>query len=59
MRKLLVFDLDETLVHASKLELGRPADILYPPYFVYQRPFLNELLTNLSPSYNFAVWSSG
>lgn len=58
MRKLLVFDLDETLVHASKYELGRPADLLCPPYYVYKRPFINELLAKLSPSYNFAVWSS-
>jgi RNA polymerase II subunit A small phosphatase-like protein len=58
MRKLLIFDLDETLVHASKRELGRPADILCPPYFVYKRPFINELLAKLSPEYDFAVWSS-
>jgi RNA polymerase II subunit A small phosphatase-like protein len=58
MRKLLIFDLDETLVHASERELGRAADILCPPYFIYKRPFINELLAKLSPRYDFAVWSS-
>jgi RNA polymerase II subunit A small phosphatase-like protein len=56
--KLLIFDLDETLVHATTRHLGRAADFEYSPYFVYKRPFLCELLKTAEPLYDFAVWSS-
>lgn len=55
---LLIFDLDETLVHATTEQLARPADFEYAPYFVYKRPFLLELLVAVKPLYDFAVWSS-
>lgn len=55
---LLIFDLDETLVHATTEPLGRAADFEYAPYFVYKRPFLLELLNAAKPLYDFAVWSS-
>jgi len=56
--KLLIFDLDETLVHATTGQLGRTADFEYAPYFVYKRPFLFELLNAAKPLYDFAIWSS-
>ncbi|MFZ6874159.1 HAD family hydrolase [Undibacterium sp. Di27W] len=56
--QLIVFDLDETLVHASLMELGHPAAFTFPPYFVYQRPFLDEMLVALAPDFDLAVWSS-
>jgi RNA polymerase II subunit A small phosphatase-like protein len=55
---LLIFDLDETLVHATTEQLGRTADFEYAPYFVYKRPFVFELLNAAKPLYDFAVWSS-
>ena len=55
---LLIFDLDETLVHATTQQLGRAADFEFAPYFVYKRPFLFELLNAAKPLYDFAVWSS-
>lgn len=55
---LLIFDLDETLVHATTEQLARVADFEYAPYFVYKRPFLLELLIAAKPLYDFAVWSS-
>ena len=57
-RKLLIFDLDETLVHASTEKLSRSADFEFSPYFVYKRPHLHELLSATRPHYDFAVWSS-
>ncbi|MFZ6780200.1 HAD family hydrolase [Undibacterium sp. Ji83W] len=57
-RQLIVFDLDETLVHASMAELGHPAAFAFPPYFVYQRPFAAEMLEQLAANYDLAVWSS-
>ncbi len=58
MRNLVIFDLDETLVHATETELGRPSDFKCASYFVYVRPFLVELLEAVSPVYDMAVWSS-
>jgi carboxy-terminal domain RNA polymerase II polypeptide A small phosphatase len=55
---LLIFDLDETLVHATTEQLGRTADFEYAPYFVYKRPFVFELLNAAKPLCDFAVWSS-
>jgi RNA polymerase II subunit A small phosphatase-like protein len=57
-RKLLIFDLDETLVHATTEEMAAPADFEWPPYYVYKRPYLTELLSQTNPYYDFAVWSS-
>lgn len=56
--KLIVFDLDETLVHASTTDLGHPAAFSFPPYFVYLRPFLANMLAALAPHFDLAVWSS-
>lgn len=57
-RKLLIFDLDETLVHATPTVLGRVADFEFPPYFVYIRPHVHQLLAAMTSFYDFAVWSS-
>lgn len=58
MRKLLIFDLDEALVHATLHQLSRAADYAWLEYFVYERPYLFELLSRVSPLYDLAVWSS-
>lgn len=57
-RRLAIFDLDETLVHASTSQLLHPPSFELAPYFIYQRPFIRELLTATKPLYDFAVWSS-
>lgn len=57
-RRLVIFDLDETLVHASNSQLEYAPSFEHTPYFIYQRPFLRELLTATKPLYDFAVWSS-
>jgi RNA polymerase II subunit A small phosphatase-like protein len=38
IRRLLVLDLDETLIYANECPLDRPADFEVAPYFVYLRP---------------------
>jgi RNA polymerase II subunit A small phosphatase-like protein len=58
MRRLVIFDLDETLVHASDVQMEYAPSFEHAPYFVYQRPFVRELLTATKPFYDFAVWSS-
>src|SRR3954447_7252138 len=57
-RPLLILDLDETLIFGSEVELERRADFIVGPYYVYQRPHLNEFLTLVAKSYDLAIWSS-
>ncbi|WP_428001929.1 HAD family hydrolase [Acidovorax sp.] len=57
-RKLVIFDLDETLVHATQVPLAGVHDMEVPPYFVYQRPFVHELLGFAFEFFDVGVWSS-
>ncbi|MDQ1832347.1 NIF family HAD-type phosphatase [Massilia scottii] len=57
-RRLLIFDLDETLVHASELPLAHPCDFEVAPYLLYQRPFARELIDFAAERFDLAVWSS-
>ena len=43
-RRLVIFDLDETLVHATEDSLSHAADFAIPPYNVYVRPHVEDLL---------------
>ena len=56
---LIIFDLDETLVHTTKESLARKEDFMIGEYYGYKRPFLEFLLMNLSPYFSLAIWSSG
>jgi RNA polymerase II subunit A small phosphatase-like protein len=57
-RRLIIFDLDETLVHATETKLSIEPDFVIEPYFVYVRPFVHELLTLVADRFDIAVWSS-
>jgi len=57
-RKLLIFDLDETLIHATQRPLARGADFEITPYHIYKRPFAEDLLAMAARHDDFAVWSS-
>ena len=57
-RRLVIFDLDETLVHATDTKLPFEPDFEVPPYFVYQRPYVHELLSFAATRFDLAVWSS-
>jgi carboxy-terminal domain RNA polymerase II polypeptide A small phosphatase len=56
--KLLVLDLDETLVHATETRLPAPEDFCYEQYYVYKRPFVTGFLTEMAQHFKLAVWSS-
>lgn len=58
MQKLLVLDLDETLIYAHEQPLERAADIEISPYHVYLRPGVEDFLADVSRSYRLAVWTS-
>jgi RNA polymerase II subunit A small phosphatase-like protein len=57
-RRLVIFDLDETLVHATDTRLPFEPDFEVPPFFVYQRPYVHELLSFAAQRFDLAVWSS-
>lgn len=58
MPQLVVFDLDETLVHATERQL--PIDHLtqMEQYFVYERPYARRLLAFAAARFDVGVWSS-
>ena len=57
-KKLLILDLDETLIYATEVSLPRQADFLVEPYYIYKRPFLDVFLKNCLDWFEVAVWTS-
>ena len=57
-RKLLVLDLDETLIHARETPLAQAEDFRVGPYFVYRRPHLTEFIATVSESFDLSVWTA-
>ena len=58
-RKLLILDLDETLIHASQVPLDRDCDFTIEDFYVYKRPYLREFIEAVNSFYQIAIWSSG
>ena len=58
MKRLLILDLDETLVFVTERHLGYDPDFAMRPYLVYKRPHLDGFLELVSPLYELAVWTS-
>lgn len=56
--KLLVLDLDETLVFSSERELDRQADLRVAGYHVYKRPYLDSFLDFAFTRFRVGVWTS-
>ena len=57
-RKLLILDLDETLIYATEEKLDRESEFCVGQYYVYKRPFLNEFLEFCFKNFEVAVWTS-
>lgn len=57
-RKLLILDLDETLIHASQHLLERSADFEVGRFYVYKRPHVDLFLTMCLSWFHVAVWTS-
>lgn len=55
---LLVLDLDETLLYATKDKLEQREDFVVGPYYVYVRPNLAYFLSELAGDFKLAIWSS-
>ena len=56
--KLLILDLDETLIHATEKELTFLADFKFDKYYVHKRPNLEKFLVDISKHYTIGIWSS-
>ncbi len=56
--KLLILDLDETLIHARETPLVRKSDFSVYTYHVYKRPYLDIFLTTCLDWFDVAVWTS-
>lgn len=57
-RKLLILDLDETLIYATEEKSEREADFIVGQYFVYKRPFLDGFLEFCFENFDVAVWTT-
>ena len=57
-KPLVILDVDQTLIFASKERLDRQPDFEVYKYVVYKRPNLIEFITRLEKSYEIAIWSS-
>ena len=57
-QRLLILDVDETLIYGSERELDRPADFRVGPFHIYRRPHLDSFLAAVAEWYTLAIWSS-
>ena len=56
--RLLILDLDETLVFATEEKLARDEDLRVGPYFVYKRPGLDSFIEFAFNYFKVAIWTS-
>ncbi|MCA9657508.1 MAG: HAD family hydrolase [Myxococcales bacterium] len=56
--KLLVLDLDETLVHAVNAPLGRMPAQQVGPYAIYHRPGVVDFLERCLASFEVGIWTA-
>lgn len=56
-KKLLVLDLDETLIFSVKERLNHPESFIYNGYHIYLRPNLSWFLNNIKSCYKIGIWS--
>lgn len=57
--KLVIFDLDETLIHARMAQLNRPAELNIENLHVYIRPYAADLIELAAQRFSVAIWSAG
>ena len=58
-QKLLILDIDETLIHSTETLLSRNPDFTVgSKYYVYKRPFVEQFLTWCSENFDIAIWTS-
>ncbi len=58
MRKLLILDLDETLLFATEERLAYPEAFVVGTCYVYPRPHLDRFLAACAVHFDLAVWTA-
>jgi TFIIF-interacting CTD phosphatase-like protein len=58
-KKLLVLDLDETLIHATEEPLDHPAELRFGRCHVYLRPYLADFIAGVQAHFHLALWTAG
>ena len=57
-QKLLILDLDETLIHATEKPLENKADFRTKLYHVYKRPYVEMFLEFCQEHFLVGVWTT-
>jgi RNA polymerase II subunit A small phosphatase-like protein len=55
---LVILDIDETLLYATKEQLDIDHNFKISDYFVYIRPHLHEFIEFVDQNFQYAIWSS-
>jgi len=58
MYKLIILDIDETLIHSTYEKLNRKPDIYYKNRGVYLRPGLSKFIQFCFDNFDVAIWTS-
>ncbi len=58
MKRLLVLDIDETLLHSTYEDLKREPDFFFKERRVYLRPHLQEFMRFCFNNYDVAIWTA-
>ena len=58
MKKLLILDIDETLIHATETPLDREADFRVAQYYVYMRPHVQQFMEFCREHFHVAAWTT-
>ncbi|MBO9999659.1 MAG: HAD family hydrolase [Cyanobacteria bacterium SID2] len=56
--KLLILDIDETLVYASERQLDRRPNFRVSEYFIYKRPGLDAFIDRCLDYFTVAIWTA-
>ncbi len=57
-KKLLVLDLDETLIHATEVKLAHEECFRFLDLFVYKRPHLDWFINEMQNTFKLGVWTA-
>jgi len=56
--KLLILDLDETLIHGAESPLEMPADFSVGPFYIYERPYVQAFMSFCREHFKVAIWTT-
>jgi len=57
-KRLVILDLDETLIHSCKEWIGKPYDFIAENSMIHCRPGVNDFLAKLTIDYRVAIWTA-